>query len=176
MPSIKISDLDIATAIASDERIVILADPSGTPEVKTIEKETFFSQLFCGVKANQTGATSITSSGVAIPFAGESWDTDAFHDTVTNNTRFTAPKDGYYSFTGQLKISANAVLGLAVRLGGSTIIARATRGNGGSPEYCQVTGEYYLTAGQYIEFVGYAGTTQNSSGDVETFGIMRLIG
>lgn len=126
-------------------------------------------------RAYQGSATSITTSWVALPFANEHYDTSTIHDNVTNNTRFTIPATGKYYLYAQMKISANAVTGLRARLNGSTIIAAATRGNGGSPEYVQFFTEYSLTAGDYIEFMGYSGSTQNSSGDAETFGGIRQV-
>ena len=126
-------------------------------------------------RAYQGSATSITTSWVALPFSNEIYDTSTIHDNVTNNTRFTIPATGKYYLFAQMKISANAVTGLRARLNGSTVIAAFTRGNGGSPEYVQFFTEYSLTAGDYIEFMGYSGTTQNSSGDSETFGGIRQV-
>lgn len=44
---------------------------------------------YTGCKAS--GSRSISTSGLAVNFTGEDYDTDTWHDTVTNNTRFTVP-------------------------------------------------------------------------------------
>lgn len=175
MPNIKFSDLPVITTVALTDLVPVVTDPAGTPAVENITIDEFRESLFSGAKIHQTGATSVNTGGVALVFAGESWDTDGFHDNVTNNTRITIPVTGLYEFSAQMKVSANAVTGIRVRLGGSTIIAGTSRGNGGSPEYCQVYGQYEFTAGQYIEFIGFCGSTQNTSGDVETYALIRRL-
>jgi hypothetical protein len=46
---------------------------------------------FMGALARQTSGQSITTGGVILQFDSEDYDTDAFHDNVTNNTRLTVP-------------------------------------------------------------------------------------
>lgn len=63
------------------------------------------SGAFHGAKGTNTAGTTINSATpTKVPFATEEFDTDAYHDTVTNNSRITVPsgKDGYYLVTGQL--------------------------------------------------------------------------
>lgn len=45
---------------------------------------------------------------VAIPFTAEDYDTDAIHSTVTNTTRITPTRAGYYRFIGSAIFSAQA--------------------------------------------------------------------
>lgn len=126
-------------------------------------------------RAYQGSAVSVTTSWVALTFTSESYDTSSIHDNSTNTSRFTVPSTGKYQLYAQMKVSANAVTGIRARLNGSTIIGAMTRGNSGSPEYAQFFMEYQLTAADYIEFMGMAGTTQNTSGDAETFGGIRKV-
>jgi hypothetical protein len=57
---------------------------------------------FVGCRAYFTAAQTIaTATSTAVAWTAENFDTDGFHDNVTNNTRFTIPsgKDGKYSIT-----------------------------------------------------------------------------
>lgn len=126
-------------------------------------------------RAYQNAAQSITTSWVVLNFNLENYDTSTFHDNSTNPSRFTVPSTGKYQFFGQIRINANAAKGLRVRLNGSTILAAATGANAGNPEFAQVFGEYSLTAGDYVEFMGWAGATQNNSGDADTWAVIRQV-
>lgn len=56
---------------------------------------------FSGASVTHSAAQSMASGTVtALNFDTEDWDTDAYHDTVTNNTRFTLPSAGKYLITG----------------------------------------------------------------------------
>ena len=60
---------------------------------------------FVGSKAYSTVLQSIPAATMtAVAFANEEYDTSAFHDLVTSNTRLTIPagKAGYYRLTGYL--------------------------------------------------------------------------
>lgn len=106
-----------------------------------------------------------TLSATAVQFnAADTWDTDAFHDTVTNNTRLTVPtgKDGVYVITGGViwdGDTAGTYRVANIRLGGTTNIASnvmaginmATLGLVGSQN--SVTAIYDLDAAQYVELV-----------------------
>ena len=62
------------------------------------------------VKANRTAVQSITSgTWTSVEFtAADSWDTDAFHSTTTNTSRFTIPTGlgGRYLLVGQVEMVA----------------------------------------------------------------------
>lgn len=65
------------------------------------------------VRLVQQAAQSLTSGvAAAITFGAgsEEIDTHNFHDTVTNNTRITPTKAGYYRLTGQVNIVAGTAL------------------------------------------------------------------
>lgn len=66
---------------------------------------------FVGASAYKSGSQSLSNStATAISFNVESFDTDAFHDNATNNTRFTVPagKGGYYLVNGSISYLGNA--------------------------------------------------------------------
>jgi len=118
----------------------------------------------------QTGTTSITTSWVAIAFAAEDFDTDTMHDNVTNNTRITFTHAGKYCVGGSWQGATNAVVGIRIRLNGTTILASQKQGNSGATEQSCVSTIYNFAANDYIELQGYSSTTQNTSGDSNTSG------
>ena len=120
----------------------------------------------CRIK--QTGTTSLSTTWTALAFAGEDFDTDTMHDTVTNNTRITFTHAGKYMVGASLKISANVANGVRIKLNGTTVLASQKQGNSSSPEHCNVSTLYNFSAADYVEFEGYSGSAQNSSGDSET--------
>ena len=67
---------------------------------------------FVGSSVYKTGgAQSIsTATATAVTFNAEVFDTDAFHNNSTNNTRFTVPagKGGYYLINGSVSFLGNA--------------------------------------------------------------------
>ncbi len=88
-----------------------------------------------------------------IPFTSEVVDTAGFHDNVTNNTRFTAPTNGIYTFqAGIWSNTSTTTLSGSLRLDGSSNLDRA-EGVGttfGAP-YVKLWWAGSLNAGQYIE-------------------------
>lgn len=73
------------------------------------------STAFCGVRATKTAAQSIpNATWTGVTFPTEAFDSDAFHDLVTNNGRLTVPtgKGGYYQLS--------ALIDFAGSVGGST--------------------------------------------------------
>lgn len=116
----------------------------------------------------QTGVTSVTSSWVALGMGAENFDTDTMHDNATDNSRITFTTAGKYHVGGALQIGANAVIGCRIRLNGSTIIVSEKQGNSAATEQVTCSTIYEFAASDYIELMGYSGTTQNSSGDSNT--------
>jgi hypothetical protein len=61
-----------------------------------------------GCRLTKSANQSLTASTeTAITFDGESWDTNGFHDNVTNNTRITIPTGytGKYQLSGEISIA-----------------------------------------------------------------------
>jgi hypothetical protein len=66
---------------------------------------------FVGASAYKSaGQTISNNTQTAITWSNEYFDTDAFHSTVTNTSRFTIPsgKDGKYLFTATARFAANS--------------------------------------------------------------------
>jgi lysophospholipase L1-like esterase len=133
---------------------------------------------FNGCRAYKSGVQSIGTTLTALTFDTESYDTNTYHDNVTNNTRFTVPTTGYYRLTGLLNTDANAVARVGLRVNGSTYIGTVAAGNAGASIEggVLITTEYSLTAGDYVELMGYFGTTQNTKVGLNgtTFSIQYL--
>ncbi len=115
-------------------------------------------------RVSQSAGQSITTTLTAINFDTETFDTNTFHDNVTNNTRLTIPSTGYYSVTGIVNTDANAVAYGGIRLNGSTYIAKAGIGNAGASTAngLVITVTYYFSTNDYIELMGAFGTTQTT--------------
>src|SRR5687768_14942813 len=69
------------------------------------------SSAFVGTKAYRAGTQTLaTATATAVNLATEEYDSDAFHDNATNNTRFTVPsgKAGKYALKGKVMFGADA--------------------------------------------------------------------
>lgn len=104
------------------------------------------------VKRASGDSTAASGTATAIAFTAEDFDTDAFHDNSSNNTRLTVPsgKAGKYLIGGQLYAEQNC--DIYVRLNGTTMIAfgRAAGGDSGIIAYVIDTA-YALSVGDYLE-------------------------
>jgi hypothetical protein len=109
---------------------------------------------------------TLTSSLQWVPYGYDDIDTDAYHDTTTNNTRVTIPANlgGWYSISMRFAItytSPPSLLTVFCRPNGNgnpttgaligTIVPQATFGGGG-----EVSGTIYLPGNTYIEVGVYA--------------------
>lgn len=108
---------------------------------------------------NVTAASG--GSGTAIAFTAEDFDTDAFHDNSTDNTKLIVPsgKAGVYIFGGGFYADANCDIN--VLLNGTTNIAFGRAGGGDSSVVSYtISGAYQLAVGDYLEVIatGRGGT------------------
>lgn len=81
---------------------------------------------FMGAQVNLAASTAAQnySAGIAIPFGAEQYDTDGFHDTVTNNTRLTIP-----SGLGIRKVKLSATVRVsAIAAGSDNLLAISRNG------------------------------------------------
>lgn len=125
---------------------------------------------FAGCRAYQNAAANI-SSEVALQFQLENFDTDGFHEAVTNPSRITIPtgKAGKYQIGANLSLNLGYDSQLQIRVNGSTYIARAAGGSNTGYFGCAASTIYELADGDYVEILakgGNAGAT--SSGDAVT--------
>ena len=114
--------------------------------------------------ANQTISNA---TNTAISFQVESYDTDAFHDNSTNNSRITIPsgKGGKYLITGSIAWSTGANERVAMIYKNGALV------NNMHQLYPQNLGGFYapftytinLVAGDYIELFCYQGSGGNLS-------------
>jgi hypothetical protein len=121
---------------------------------------------------NQTLATSGTANAIACN--AERYDTDNFHDNVTNNTRLTIPAGmaGKYLLTGHVRFNNTSSAGKREAffyLNGNTAIGVANTA-GIASDFVDLSPStvYDLAVGNYVEL--FAGQTSGGSLDVVVVG------
>jgi len=100
-------------------------------------------------------------TSTAIQFnATDDFDTDAMHDTVTNNTRITFNTAGVYLLVADVQYTAASdnEQSITIRADGSTSIDSI--GHGDVLKNLNLTAIYEFSAAQYVELLTY----QNNSG------------
>ena len=126
---------------------------------------------FSGCRAYSSAAQSLAPGvDTALTLDSERFDTDGYHDTVTNTSRLTVPTGlgGYYWIGGTVAFAANATgqRSAQIRLNGATAIVYAD-GNaaGGSlPHAIIVSTLFHLADADYVELIGW----QSSGGALST--------
>jgi hypothetical protein len=119
--------------------------------------------------AHQSLASGILTM---LAFDSERFDTDGFHDPVTNNSRLTIPVTGLYFLWGNVAFAANSTgkRHLLIQVNGSTNIGehRTLSVSGTAQTRMMASSVYRLTAGDYVELAAY----QDSGGalDVQSTG------
>jgi hypothetical protein len=174
---IETSVLDTDTSLAANSDSKVATQKATKAYVDAIAP----TLRFAGVRAYQNATTSLTSTYAALAFQVENFDTDAYHDNASNNSRLTVPsgKAGYYSIGGNMKItttSGKAIYG-KILLNGSTLLAGNLSSTGvDSLNTVSVTTLYYLNVGDYVEFYGAAASADTSTGDLNTNFWMYRVG
>lgn len=125
---------------------------------------------FHGASVSTSAAASISNSTVTmVPFDTEDYDTDGFHDNVTNNTRLTIPAglgSQYYKFTAWIPWAANNTVSrrfVTIIKNGTTIVARSeimSEGSGSGEINNTLSIEDFTADGDYYECQAF----QNSGG------------
>jgi hypothetical protein len=157
-------DLISATAADTPARLavgtngqVLTADSSTSTGLKWASASS--TPTFVGCRLYKTSNQAIsTSTWTAITYDAESFDTDAFHDNSTNNTRITIPsgKGGYYLINARLNLAANST---GARLARFTINGNELFAGISVPGSNQADAQYTLStiqnlsAADYIEFL-----------------------
>lgn len=109
MANERITDLTAATSLSSGD---VLAIDNSTPNSRKITAsnaaKSFRGFAFSGAMVSLASALTSQnySSGVAVPFNAEVYDTDSYHDNSTNNTRITIPENGYYVFSYNVNVAS----------------------------------------------------------------------
>ena len=121
--------------------------------------------VFCATppscRANRTTTQSIADiTWTAVSFtAADSWDTDSFHSTVSNQSRLTVPSGlgGKYLIVASVPWAnhTNGWRDLSIRANGSTGLTTARVGTGVANPYpiSTITTIEQLAAGTYVEVI-----------------------
>lgn len=127
---------------------------------------------FSGVAARHTDQvqTIANNTTTALVFGTEYFDTDAYHSTTTNNTRFTVPsgKAGYYSLVCNFEWASNGTGQRTInyRLNGTTKIATlSVPAVTGAFGMCLAFTTSSLSVGDYVEVT----VSQTSGGNLDLY-------
>lgn len=129
------------------------------------------SSAFVGAKAYRAAPQTLTTgTATAITLDTEEYDTSAFHDNVTNPSRFTIPAGaaGYYDLKGKLTFASTSLVGErqiwfhknGAIIRGSTVTYEP---EAGILVQVMTTVDVYLAVGDYVETIGY----QTSGGNLD---------
>lgn len=122
-----------------------------------------FSGALVTISANQS---INNNTPTFINWDAEEYDTDGYHDNVTNNTRLTVPEDGWYVISGGAVFASNATGYRRIQIfrNGTAFRGRATHSqnavNGLATSMATSSSAFLCTAGDYFEFE----VTQTSGG------------
>lgn len=131
------------------------------------------SSAFRGAKVFAGAGTSLANATlVPVAFNSEAYDTDGFHDTVTNNDRITIPAGlaGTYLVSAGVVLASSAVAHYAMsgylRKNGvsATRIIRSSGPAGANPTIDLPGATVSLAAGDYVQF----GVVQESGSAIDT--------
>lgn len=161
------SDNPLQDLISSDGygKIAQLFDDVAT--LKARECQLYLSQFPRARVYNDANINLPDSAITPLTFNKERWDTDNIHSTVLNTGRLTAPIDGLYLISAHAVIEASGVgeRVFYIRLDGALYIAEhVIDGTAAFTTKGSISTQYYMTAGQYAEFLIY----QNSGGPLIT--------
>lgn len=123
-----------------------------------------------------------TGSNTLFALNSERYDTDAMHDTVTNNSRLTAKTAGVFSVTGGCQWAASAVgfRSIFLIVNGATIFAHTTLASVTGAVEMAVAGQWKCAVNDYIEIWGVqtsgGGLNLSGSGDEGTWLAATWIG
>ena len=152
-----------------DASVPALYHRQGTTIVSTLTGTQSYAPV--GASVSSGAETASTATLTVMTGDTEQWDDADFWEGVTNPTRFTAPQDGTYEFTGWIAFAENATGRREqwFKIDGSTY-AVAGQQNAVTGQQTVVLGqrEIDLSATDYVEHVAY----QNSGGDLSINGKM----
>lgn len=161
----KITQLAEETAPVASDITVMVDDPGGSPVTKkvTLANLGLAAMVDVGVRVTAGATQSIPNTAwTSIAFTAEDYDTDGFHDTVTNNSRFTVPvgQAGKYVITGTVVFSTSGSGSRASRiyLNNTTLLSFVYLNpttTGGWLTAFPVTTIYDLAEGDYVELQAY---------------------
>ncbi len=124
-----------------------------------------------GANVKKSGSQAIlTGTQTALEFDEENYDTNSYHDTSTNNSRFTCPagKDGKFLLTGSARFDNNATgqRNISLFKNGTKIYTMSQLNQGATSDTINsITGILELVEDDYVELMVW----QNSGGDLNVF-------
>lgn len=177
-------DTVVRKAVGSDGQ-VLTADAASTGGMKWAAAVPATKTVRVSLTAN---LALTTATNTTVSFTTEQFDTDGFHDTVTNPSRLTVPA----GLGGKYIITAAAFFGpgasgsgwsqsVQAKLNGTTVLALATTPDGQSSygSSAHVTTVETLAAGDYIEMIASQASGANlnlSAGRNTTYLTMTRLG
>ncbi len=167
-----ITDKTEKTAIADDD-IFIIADSEASNALKKVKAKNVRGASYC-YATNSGAITAAAGTMTAMTFDTEVADTDSYHSTSTNQSRFVAPVAGGYLVYGGGNANGRAYFDIFVD--GSAMVPSVKTDNSSSGDmYEGITTFVYLTASQYVE-LKVAGNGGDRSVSSLKFAIVLLTG
>lgn len=191
MADSKTTALTELTSFDGDEQFYVVDDDDGTPTSKRVTIETVRADIVSirGVRAYASSATSISNAAfTAVSLQAESYDSDGFHEAVTNPSRLTVPTGlgGYYMIVGSGGVEeGTGGNGRYVEIykNGTTRLALASMGiatvDGFEAMACVSSGPVYLNATDYVQlrlFQDGGGARNSLSGEATVFLALWRVG
>jgi hypothetical protein len=129
------------------------------------------------VKCHNSAQLAVTNATwTALTFDTNDYDQgpSAQHSTSSNQSRLVCVQAGVYSVFGTIAWQPNATgyRGIAIRLNGTTYVARLTHASisGTDSDFCTITAHCKLALADYLELLGY----QNSTATINTYSPAQL--
>lgn len=124
---------------------------------------------FAGVRVRAVADVPLTSGSIVyLTFDTEDYDTDGFHDGVTNPSRLTVPTGlgGKFAISASSLTTSSPGAGFCVfRVNGTTIIAAGPLNESTSSGQAALATDYALAAADYVEFGIRVGASSKSAID-----------
>lgn len=163
MADTKTSALNANTAPLGTDKLIILDDPGGSPELQIIT----MNKLFASCRVYNDADISVGNGAFeALTFNSEYFDTDGMHSTVSDTSRITLVTAGTYLVGGNVYFNANAtgIRRIQIQLNGATVIAYSAMDIDSSTAHIMTVSTIYaFSANDYVELYAY----QNSGGALD---------
>lgn len=128
--------------------------------------ETLETPRFSGAQVYHSVNQSVSNAtNTVVAFDSEAFDTDDYHDPVTNNSRLTVPIDGYYLLVASVHFATNSTgfRALYFRVNGNAISQNVAHASVSGPVALNLSKIALLAAGDYVDCLVY----QNSGGALD---------
>lgn len=151
----------VATTIARSDHAHKIADGAINSNAM------FASGCIPSARVRHSAAQTIPdNNSTSLAFDTDRWDTEAIHDTATNNSRLTCVTAGKYTITAHVTFAATSDVGnraaYLIVNGATTIGGQLIRAADSDVTKIIVGTEWPLAASDYVEVLAY----QNSGGDL----------